>query len=177
MPLLEGHKIRRLATCSLLITLALVLSVTEKMFPLALLIPIPGIKLGLANVITLFALLALSKRDAAVILFCRITLGSVFAGSITGFLFSVCGGFLSLVVMSFLLYCNQKSNFFSLLGISMAGAAAHNIGQILAAMFTLGTVHVFGYLPLLLLSAIPIGLITGFICQLVFDHLKKIQAF
>ena len=166
-------KTKRLTLCALLTALALVLSIAEKWIPLGLIVPVPGIKLGLANVVTLFALTTLRKREAVAILLSRVTLASLFAGSVTGFLFSLFGGFLALVVMTLLL--RREGRWFSLLGISVAGAAAHNIGQICAAMLWLGTTDVLGYLPLLLVSSIPMGLLTGTVCRSVLGHLNKIE--
>ncbi len=166
-------KTKRLTLCALLTALALVLSIVEKWIPLGLLVPVPGIKLGLANVVTMFALTTLRKREAAAILLCRVTLASLFAGSVTGFLFGLLGGTFALVTMALLL--RREGRWFSLLGISVAGAAAHNIGQICAAMLWLGTADVLGYLPLLLVSSIPMGLLTGTVCRSVLCHLNKIQ--
>ena len=163
---------KKIARGGLLVAVALVLSLIEKLFPLQAVVPIPGIKLGLANVVTLFALTALGVREALVIVLCRVTLASIFMGSITGFLFSLFGGVLALIVMQILLL--REGSWFSLAGISIGGAAAHNIGQIFAAILTLGTVDVIGYLPLLLLSAIPLGLVTGTTASAVLGHLKKL---
>lgn len=164
---------RRITTCGLLTAVALVLSLVERMFPLAAVIPIPGIKLGLANVVTLFALTRLRGCEAAAILFVRVTLASIFMGSLTGFLFSLFGGLAALAVMAALLPgCGR---WVSLVGVSIAGAAAHNIGQIGAAMLVLGSVYVVGYLPLLLLSALVMGAITGVVCQTTLSHLEKIS--
>lgn len=164
---------KKIAQGGLLVAVALVLSLIEKMFPLQAVIPIPGIKLGLANVVTLFALTVLGTRQAVVIVLCRVTLAAIFMGSITGFLFSLFGGLLALFTMRVLLA--REGTWFSLVGVSIGGAAAHNIGQICAAMLTLGTVDVAGYLPLLLLSAIPMGFVTGLTASAVLGHLKKIQ--
>lgn len=157
----------------LLVAVAIVLSLVERMFPLQAVIPIPGIRLGLANVVTLFALTLLGFLPAAAILLCRAALTAFFAGSVTGFLFSVSGGLLALVVMRAALL--REGTWFSLIGVSIAGAAAHNIGQILAAILTLGTFDVIGYLPLLLVSAIPMGFVTGLTASAVLTHLKKIR--
>lgn len=165
--------VKRIALCGLLTSLAMVFALVERWIPLNLIVPVPGIKLGLANIVTLFALTTLRKREAAAILLCRVTLTSIFAGSITSFLFSLFGGFLALGVMALLL--RREGSWFSLLGVSVAGAAAHDIGQIFAAMIVLGTTDVLGYLPLLLLSAIPVGMLTGMICKTVLGHLQKIQ--
>ena len=164
---------KRIAQGGLLVAVALVLSLIEKMFPLQAVIPIPGIKLGLANVVTLFALTMLGMRQALAIVLCRVTLVAVFMGSMTGFLFALFGGVLALAAMRLLLL--REGTWFSLSGVSIGGAAAHNIGQIAAAVLVLGTTDVIGYLPLLLVSAIPMGLVTGLTASAVLGHLKKIQ--
>ena len=164
---------KKIAQGGLLVAIALVLSLVEKMFPLQAVVPIPGIKLGLANVVTLFALTLLGTQAALTILLCRVTLASVFMGSITGFLFSLFGGLLALLVMRLLLL--REDRWFSLVGVSIGGAAAHNIGQIGAAILTLGTLNVAAYLPLLLVSSIPMGWVTGLTASAVLNHWKKIR--
>lgn len=164
---------KKIAQGGLLVAVALVLSLVEKMFPLQAVVPIPGIKLGLANVVTLFALTLLGTRAALTILLCRVTLASIFMGSITGFLFSLFGGLLALLIMRLLLL--REGRWFSLVGVSIGGAAAHNIGQIGAAILTLGTLNVAAYLPLLLVSSIPMGWVTGLTASAVLNHWKKIR--
>ena len=164
---------KKIAQGGLLVAVALVLSLVEKMFPLQAVVPIPGIKLGLANVVTLFALTLLGTRAALAILLCRVTLASIFMGSITGFLFSLFGGLLALLVMRLLLL--REGRWFSLVGVSIGGAAAHNIGQIGAAILTLGTLNVAAYLPLLLVSSVPMGWVTGLTASAVLNHWKKIR--
>ena len=131
----RGKLSKRIALCGLLTATALVLSLVEKMFPLQAVVPIPGVKLGLANVVTLFALHELGIRETAAIVFVRVTLASVFMGSVTGFLFSLFGGILALFDMRLLL--PREGSWFSTPGISVAGAAAHNVGQIGAAILVL----------------------------------------
>lgn len=164
---------RRIAVCGLLTAVALVLSLVERMFPLSAVVPIPGIKLGLANVATLFALVRLGRRDAFAILLVRVTLASVFMGSVTSFLFALFGGLLALLTMALLL--PGRDRWFSLIGISVAGAAAHNIGQVGAAMLVLRSVYVAAYLPLLLLSALVMGVTTGIVSRVTIEHLEKIS--
>lgn len=141
----------------MLIALALALSYLERFIPLQLIVPLPGVKLGLANIVTLLALYLLGAKCAFAILIPRCILGAVFGGGITGLLFSMTGGILAMAVMA--LCC--KVRVFSVYGVSILGAAAHNVGQILAAMAVLGSVYVAGYLPYLLLVAIVTGLATG----------------
>lgn len=168
-----NSKAKRIAVCGLLTALALVLSLVERMFPLSAAVPVPGIKLGLANVVTLFALTRLGKRDAFAVLLVRVVLASVFMGSVTSFLFALFGGVLALAVMALLL--PFEGRWFSTPGISVAGAAAHNIGQIGAAMLVLRSVYVAAYLPLLLVSALVTGLVTGLTCRATLEHLEKIS--
>lgn len=147
-------KTKQLAVCAILIALALALSYTERFIPLQLLIPLPGVKLGLANIVTLIALYLLGTRQAFVILILRCILGAVFGGGITGLLFSLTGGILAMATMA----AARKAPCFSIYGVSILGAAAHNIGQICAAMLLMHSLYIGAYLPYLL----SVGLVTGF---------------
>jgi heptaprenyl diphosphate synthase len=151
--------LRQMTVDALLIALALVLSLAERWIPLELVIPIPGIKLGLANVVTLFALLRLSVTDAFVIVLLR----SVILGLITGpttLLFSLSGGLLAWVVMAGLIRWHDIA--FSVVGISLAGASAHNIGQVAMASLLLNESLMWvTYLPPLLLTGLVTGTLTG----------------
>ncbi len=145
---------KKLAVSAVLIALALALSYTERLIPLQLVIPLPGIKLGLANIVTLVALYLLGTGNTFPIVIIRCFLGAVFGGGITGLLFSLTGGLLATAVMAL----GKKIPFLSLYGVSILGAAAHNIGQIAAAMVLMHSVYVAAYLPYLL----AVGLFTGF---------------
>lgn len=148
---------KKLPLCAVLVALALALSYMERFIPLQLLIPLPGVKLGLANLVTMMALYFLGARYAFPILLCRCILGSVFGGGVTALLFSLTGGLLAMGVMTL----SRKLPFLSVYGVSILGAAAHNIGQILAAMAVLKSVYVAAYLPFLLLVSIATGFVTG----------------
>ena len=150
-------KTRELTLSAVLISVALVLSYMERFFPLQMLIPLPGIKLGLANIVSLIALYLLGGRQAYCILALRCVLGSVFSGSITGLLFSLTGGTLSMIVMMLA----RRLPFLSIYGVSILGAAAHNIGQTCAAMVLMHSIYIGAYLPYLLAVAIITGLATG----------------
>lgn len=153
-------KAKQVSLCAVLIALALALSYTERLIPLQLVIPMPGIKLGLANIVTLVALSLLKTRYACMILMARCIFSAIFGGGITGFAFSLCGGLLALGVMA----ATRKIPLFSIYGVSIFGAAAHNVGQILAAMVLMHSVYIGAYLPYLLLVAVATGLLTGGIC-------------
>ena len=150
-------KTKKLALGAVLIALALALSYTERFIPLQLVIPLPGIKLGLANIVTLVALYLFGTRQAFAVLVPRCLLGAMFGGGITGLLFSLLGGILALAVMALV----RRTGWFSVYGVSVLGAAAHNVGRILAAMGLMQSVYVGAYLPWLLLMAIVTGLLTG----------------
>lgn len=150
-------KTKRLALCAVLISLALALSYTERFLPLQLLIPLPGVKLGLANIVTLIALYLLGPGAAFGILVPRCILGAVFGGGITGLLFSLTGGLLAVSVM---VLC-RRIRALSVYGVSVLGAAAHNVGQILAAMVLMQSVYVGAYLPYLLVVSVFTGCATG----------------
>ena len=149
-------KTKKLAFCGVLTALALGLSYAERFFPLQLIFPLPGIKLGLANVVTLVALCLLGKSYAFSVLTARCLLGAVF-GNLAGLVFSLAVGLLALLVMCFAV----KIKGLSLYGASVLGAAAHNIGQILVAMVVMGSVYVAAYLPWLLVVSVLTGLLTG----------------
>lgn len=151
---------KQVSLCGILIALALALSYMERFIPLQMVIPLPGFKLGLANIVTLIALSLFKTRYAGMILICRCIFGAVFGGGFTGFVFSLCGGVLALGAMA----AAKKTSLFSIYGISVLGAAAHNIGQILAAMVLMHSVSIGAYLTYLLIVAIATGLLTGGIC-------------
>lgn len=162
---------RRLALCAVLTALALGLSTLEGMFPVSLLIPLPGIKLGLANIVTVYALYALGPASALTILLARCLLGAMFAGNASALLFSLMGGGLSMLVMIVLRHLPGLSIY----GVSIGGAAAHNIGQIGAAMIVLGGTAVLGYLPVLLAVSLLTGTLTGFVAGLLFRAMKNVK--
>lgn len=162
---------KNIALCAVLTALALGLSTLENLFPVSLLIPLPGIKLGLANIVTVFALYWLGNVPALVILIARCTLGAMFAGNFSALLFSLLGGLTAMVVMIALKHCRRLS----LYGVSVGGAAAHNIGQICAAMITLGNTMVLGYLPVLLGVSLITGTLTGFVAGLLFRAMKNVK--
>ena len=150
-------KTKRLTLCAILIALAMALSYTERFIPLQMLVPLPGVKLGLANIVTLMALYLLGPRAAFAILIPRCIFGAVFGGGITGLAFSLTGGILAMAVMALA----KKCPVFSVYGVSILGAAAHNVGQILAAMVLMHSYYIGAYLPYLLVVALFTGFATG----------------
>ena len=136
-------KTKALALCAVLVALALGLSYLERFLPLQMAVPLPGVKLGLANIVTLMALYFLGTRPAVTILGLRCVLGSLFGGGLSALAFSLTGGLLALGTMTLA----RRIPALSVYGVSVLGAAAHNLGQICAAMVLLGSVYVISYLP------------------------------
>ena len=162
---------KNLALCAVLTALALGLSTLESLFPVSLVVPLPGVKLGLANIVTGFALYELGAIPALVILLARCGLGSLFAGHVSALLFSLLGGFTAMAVMIGLKRCRRLSIY----GVSIGGAAAHNIGQMAAAVITLGNTMVLGYLPFLLGVSLVTGTLTGFVAALLFRAMAHVK--
>ena len=164
----DMSKAKQIAFCAVMTALALALSYMERFLPLQLVIPLPGVKLGLANLVTLVALYLLKPRHAFGILVPRCILGAVFGGGITGLAFSLTGGLLAMAVMCIA----RKIPVFSVYGVSILGAAAHNVGQILAAMVLMNSYFIGAYLPYLLVVALFTGFATGAACAGVLRSLK-----
>jgi len=161
---MKQSAVRRLTLCAMLTALALALSYAENFLPLSLAIPLPGIKLGLANIVTVFALYTLGPAGALAILAARCTLGAMFAGNLNALLYSLLGGLSAMVVMIGL----SRLEKLSVYGVSMGGAAAHNCGQVAAAVLTLGNSAPAVYLPVLLLVSLVTGALTGYLSCLLF---------
>ena len=158
---------KQLTLCALLTALALALSYVENFLPLSLAIPIPGIKLGLANIVTVFALYALGPGQALMILLARCLLGAVFVGNMNALIFSLLGG-VSAMLVEILLSRLPK---LSVYGVSVGGAAAHNCGQVAAAVLTLGNTAPLYYLPILLGVSLFTGALTGLLAACLFRAL------
>lgn len=165
---MRTSKTSQLTLSALLVAAALVLSYMERFLPLQILIPLPGIKLGLANIVTMMALYFLGKKQAFTILILRCVLGSVFGGGISGLAFSMTGGMFAMTIMC----VAKRMEFFSVYGVSILGSAAHHIGQVCVAVFLMGSVYVVGYLPYLLAVSIFTGMATGAVCAGVFRALE-----
>lgn len=158
---------KQLTLCAVLTAMALALSYLENLFPLSLAIPIPGIKLGLANIVTVFALYALGPVQAMLILLGRCLLGAVFAGNMSALIFSLLGGVTAMLAMILL----SRWKRLSVYGVSIGGAAAHNCGQVAAAILTLGNTAPLYYLPVLLGVSLFTGALTGLIAACLFQAL------
>lgn len=152
-----------LSLCAVLAALALIFSYVETLIPFNF--GIPGIKIGLANLIIIIALYDMDVKYAAVINIIRIFLaGFMFSGAGSIF-FSFTGGMLSLFVM----WALKKTGKFSMIGVSMAGGAAHNFGQLIVAAITVSNIQMFLYFPVLLIAGMITGICIGIVAY-IFDR-------
>ncbi len=153
----------RIAYFGIFVALALIFSYVETLIPFQ--IGIPGVKLGLANLIIVIALYKMSLKEAYLLSVVRVVLAGFIFGNLFSIFYSLAGGLFSLSVMALL----KKIGGFSVMGISIAGGAAHNIGQLVVAMAVVETYSVAYYVPVLLIS----GLVTGLIIGVAADGMLK----
>ena len=131
---------------------------------------VPGVKLGLANIVTVWALMRIGAPDALGITLVRISLGSLFTGTVPSFIFSISGGLFAFVAILLLKKLLRENQIFV---AGAVGAIFHNAGQLTAAAIMYGTASVFVWAPVLVLSGIVTGLFTGFIAQLLVKKVPK----
>ena len=157
---------KKIAAMGLLVALAVVLSWVEQLVPLS--VQVPGVKLGLANLAVIFALYRLGARAAWTVSLLRVALVSLTFGNAYSLWYSLAGAVLSLLVMGLL----RKTGKFSLLGVSVAGAVSHNLGQIAVAAAVLGAASMAYYLPVLLVSGTAAGVCVGAVAAIL---VRRIQ--
>lgn len=157
---------KRLVLLAMLTAVAMILSYVESLLPS---VGIPGVKMGLANIAVIFALFRFGWKEAAALSLVRVVLVSLLFGSVGAMLYSLAGAVLSLAVMALL----RRTDRFSTVGISVAGGVAHNAGQILMAMLILQTKQLLGYLPVLAVSGIAGGVLTGLAAALLIRRIPE----
>ena len=160
---------RKLTNLALLAVLALAIYYVESLLPPV--VPIPGIKLGLANIITLLVLRIYNARNAALVLLVRILLSALLFGQAMSLLYSLCGGLLCFIAMASV--CRLFHGHFPEL-TSILGGIFHNIGQLLVALALTAVPGVLAYLPFLLISGIITGLFTGLCARFAGHYLKRL---
>lgn len=158
---------RRIAHYALLIALAMVLSWLESLIPVSS--AVPGVKLGLTNLVVLFALYRMGNWDALILSLIRVVLVSLTFGNAFAFAYSLAGAALSFLIMWVL----KKTGKFSTVGVSVAGGVGHNIAQILVASVVLESGGIFYYLPVLLISGILAGVGIGLAGAVLIARLPK----
>lgn len=154
-----------IAKLGLLTAVALVLGYVEHLLPIT---GIPGVKLGLANTVLLYALYLMDVPSAILLMFLKVGLSGLLFGGVAAMLYSFAGGAFSLLVM----ILARRMKGLSVVGVSVLGAAAHNVAQMAVACFVVETRAILAYLPVLLVAAVVTGLLTGLIARYTFRGLN-----
>ncbi len=152
--------VKKMTTLALLSAIALTIFMVEAQIPA--LVPIPGVKLGLANIATVFTVFAMGAKEGAAVLFVRIFLGAVFAGNFSTIFYSAAGGGCAIGVTILLRKVLKKNQLWV---AGCLGAVAHSIGQMVMAVLLTGTPGLFAYLPVMIAVSIVTGLFTGLCAQ------------
>lgn len=148
--------------------LALIFSYVESLIPIHF--GVPGIKLGLANLLIVIFLYKRNAKEALLLSVIRIVLSGFLFANLFSILYSLAGGILSLAVMAYL----KKRGTFSVVGISIAGGVAHNLGQLVVAMLVVETYRVGYYFPVLLMAGVLTGMLIGIVAAEILKRLKNI---
>ena len=159
---------RKIVYIALLSALSIIFGYIESLFPAF--ITVPGIKLGISNIVILFALFFLDKPSVFLIMLVKVTVTSLLFSGMNMFFYSVSGGILSLIAM-----IAFKRYHFSIYGISMAGGIFHNLGQLITASIMLNTHSVIYYLPILLISGLLVGWIIGAVCKIIVSRFENFR--
>lgn len=166
---MNKSKVKNIALYGVMIALAMIFSYLESFIPINLLIPVPGVKLGLANIVVLFALYTMRFGDAVVIAVIRVLLSGLIFGNPMTIAYSLAGSMLSIVVM----YLLKKTDL-SIIGVSMVGGISHNIGQLIVAVILTSTVRIAYLVPVLLVTGMVTGLLMGVAAKLVIPRVEAI---
>lgn len=158
---------KRVATFGMLVALAFIFSYIEMLMPIY--IGVPGVKLGLANLVVFAALYLMSARDALAVSLVRMLLVSFTFGNFSNLIFSLAGGLFSLLMM----WICKRFRIFGKVGVSVIGGISHNIGQLVIAAFVVQTAGVFTYLPVLLAAGSAAGAAIGLLGGYVLERIQK----
>lgn len=161
-------KVKNVAILGLCVALAMIMSYIESLFPLNF--AVPGIKMGLANIVIIFLLYRMGFGAACVVSLIRVFLVSLLFGNVMMMAYSIAGAVLSLGLMLLL----KKSGKFSVVGVSIAGGVAHNAGQIIMAIILLGAKQIAYYLPVLAVTGTVTGVLIGIAASIVIKRVKRI---
>ena len=164
-------KIKKMVFLGLMVGYSLILYILETYIPNPFIVFFPGAKLGLTNIITLVSLLIFGFKETFIIVTVRVILSSIFAGPMSYLLFSIGGAYLSLIVM----FLVNKIKGFSVIGVSIAGAIAHNIGQLLVASILVENLLMITYLPFMLATSLVTGLFVGIVSQFCYSKMDRIK--
>ena len=158
--------IKDLAVMGVLTAVAMIFSYVESLF--ASFIPVPGVKLGLANAIILLAVFAVGEWQAFAVGIVRVLLSALLFGNLMSLCISAAGFLLSFLFMLYL----KKLGKFSMIGISLGGGAAHNLGQLICVSCFMSSFLMMRYIFLFSLFGVLTGMVTGFVCKLIYERVK-----
>ena len=162
-------KTKKVAMLGLTIALAMIMSYIEALVPLSF--AVPGIKMGLANIVIIFVLYKIGTKEAILVSLIRVILVSLLFSNVMAMAYSIAGATLSLSIMWLL----KKADKFSFVGVSIAGGIMHNVGQIIMAVILLGTQQIALYLPVLMITGTATGVVIGIVSGLVINRFKNIR--
>ena len=162
-------KTKKVAMLGLTIALAMIMSYIEALVPLSF--AVPGIKMGLANIVIIFVLYKIGIKEAILVSLIRVILVSLLFSNVMAMAYSIAGAVLSLSVMWLL----KKTDRFSFVGVSIVGGIMHNVGQIIMAVILLGTEQIALYLPVLIITGTVTGVVIGIVSGLVINRFKNIR--
>ena len=162
-------KTKKVAMLGLTIALAMIMSYIEALVPLSF--AVPGIKMGLANIVIIFVLYKIGTKEVILVSLIRVILVSLLFSNVMAMAYSIAGAVLSLSVMWLL----KKTDKFSVIGVSIAGGIMHNVGQIIMAVILLGTEQIALYLPVLIITGTATGVVIGIVSGLVINRFKNIR--
>jgi len=163
----QSRKTKKLALSAMFAALALIFAYVEAIIPYNA--GVPGVKLGIANLVIIIVLYEMDFRYAMAVNVVRILVSGLMFSGVFGALYSLAGGMLSLVVM----WALKKTRLFSMIGVSMAGGVAHNMGQLLVAAFIVSNIKMFAYFPVLLFSGLISGILIGIVAYVIDGKVPK----
>lgn len=159
---------KHIAMLGMFIAVALIFSYIETFIPVN--IAVPGIKLGLANIVTIVVLIQLGLADAIAVSLLRVCLSSLLFGNLSVMAYSLAGAALSILIMKLI----HKTGIFGITGVSICGGVAHNIGQLILAAVIMENQNIMGYAPILLISGTITGVIVGIVAAVISQSVKRI---
>lgn len=165
---MKNNKVKNVALFGMMVALAFTFSYLESLIPINF--GIPGVKLGLANLVVVVALYTMKPGEALAIAVLRVLLAGMTFGNVYSLAYSLCGGLLSFAVM----YLAKKTKL-SMIGVSMLGGISHNVGQIIVASIIMKNIRIAYYLPVLLIAGLLTGLLLGIVSRLIVSRVDKIK--
>ncbi len=163
----SSYRVKTLALSAVLAALAMIFSYVEALLPVF--VTMPGVKLGIANLVIIIALYNIDFKHAFTINILRIVVSGLLFSGLFGTLYSLAGWVLSIIVM----YLLKRTGLFSIVGVSMAGGVAHNLGQLIVAAVIVSNVKMFLYFPVLLFSGLATGILIGVAAHIISQRMPK----